>query len=398
MLTVRTFENENTTQAVLDTITDWYSLGAAIGVKTGTMAWVLKSRDSMQSKIRLGERIVFKSAPALRFVQSRLCSLFDTLFDKLPDNSAAIAYRKGITATEIVKNTKHAKALVSFDIRHYYDNITLKILRECLVDAGMDKSGAMLAARYCVVRKGTRRDGAPGRLTLQQGSPASPVLSNIVGYFLMDMPIQNWIKTEFPDVQATFLRYCDNIALFVHNDAPEGFFAAYKEWVKKHMASKGFKTHKWATVSDSHPVLHQKFLGMVLNSEARAELDLVDRLRATLFNWCRNGLESAAKEFFNLRGIEPQYASTRLLNDKFVQHMRGHVQYVKRLNAKQGLVLEKLYKAAQILNAETAGLPYILGQQMFAAVKRYRDNSESVEDYLARLAAGATNNGLKVPA
>lgn len=395
MLTVRTFENDNTNQAILDAITDWYSLGAAIGVKTGVMSWVLKSRDSMQTKIRLGERTVFKSAPALRFVQTRLCSLFDTLFDNLPDNAAAIAYRKGITATDIVKNTRHAKALVSFDIRHYYDNITLKILRECLVDAGMDKSGAMLAGRYCVVRKGTRRDGAPGRLTLQQGSPASPVLSNIVGYFLMDKPIQNWIKEQYPDVQATFLRYCDNIALFVHNDAPEGFFAAYKEWVKKHMASKGFKTHKWATVSDSHPVLHQKFLGMVLNSEARAELDLVDRLRATLFNWCRFGLTSAAKNFFSSRGIEPHYASKQLLNDKFVQHMRGHVQYVKRLNAKQGLVLEKLYKAAQMLDANTAGLPYVLGQQAFEAVKHYRDNDESLDTYLARIESGFANKGVE---
>lgn len=395
MLTLRTFESDNAILAALETITDWYSLGAAIGVKTGTMAWVLKNRDQMQSKIRLGERTVFKSAPGLRFVQSRLCSLFEPIFDNLPDTSAAIAYRKGVTATDIVKNTEHAKALVSFDIRHYYDNITLKILRQCLVDAGMDKSGAMLAARYCVVRKGTR-SSAPGRLTLQQGSPASPALSNIVGHFIMDEPIQKWIKAEYPDVKATFLRYCDNIALFVHNDAPEGFFTNYKEWVKKHMADNGFKTHKWATVSDSHPVLHQKFRGMVLNSEARAELGLVDRLRAILFNWCRHGLKDAAKEFFNQRGIKPHYASMNLLNDKFASHMRGHVQYVKRLNEKQGLMLEKLYKGARLLDAESAGLPYRLTPQTFGAVKQYRDSNESLDDYLERIRSQIGQKGGEV--
>lgn len=372
----------------LGAITDWYGLGGIIGVKTSTMAWTLKNRDEMQHRIKLGERTVYRSDPSLRFVQSRLCSLLEPLFDDLPDNDAAIAYRKGITATDVVKRVPHAHTLMTFDIRHYYDSVTLDIIRDCLVDCGMAKSGAKLVGRYCTVRKN-------GRLTLQQGSPASPVISNIVGHFLLDVPIVNWLKSEYPGVKATYLRYCDNVALFVHEIVPDEFYASYKEWVKSHLLAAGLKTHKWARVADNNPVLHQKFLGMVLNAEARAELALVDRLRATLFNWCREGIKSASEMFFGSQGINVQFASSTLLGEKFSQHARGHIQYIKRLNPKQGLMLEKLYRAARFLDKKKIHLNGQITPAVFYAVKQYKNHAQSLDDYLEQL-RGAADFGCAV--
>ncbi len=374
MQTLRTMYGE--TQ--LGAITDWYGLGSIIGVKTSTMAWTLKNRDSMQHKIKLGERAVYRSAPSLRFVQSRLCSLLEPLFDSLPDNDTAIAYRKGITATDVVKRVPHAETLMTFDIRHYYDSVTLEMIQDCLVGCGMNELGAKLVGRYCTVRKN-------GRLTLQQGSPASPVLSNIVGHFLLDQPIINYLKTEWPYVNATYLRYCDNVALFVHEPVQDGFYTSYKEWVKSRLRSVGIRTHKWSRVADNNPVLHQKFLGMVLNAEARAELALVDRLRATLFNWCRKGVEAASETFFDSQGINVKFASQTLLGEKFGQHARGHIQYIKRLNPKQGLMLEKLYRAAKFLDKKEIHPKGLFTDKIFGAIKRYKNHGESLDDYLEQL-------------
>ena len=88
-----------------------------------------------------------------------------------------MAYRKGVSATKYIRESiPHARLLVTFDIKKYYDNVTLKHIEECLTKCGFQVLGARLVGRYCVVRKGNRS-------TLQQGSPVSPAISNIVGHF-----------------------------------------------------------------------------------------------------------------------------------------------------------------------------------------------------------------------
>jgi hypothetical protein len=381
-------------ETALSCITDWYALGAAIGVKTNLMAWVLRERDEMQHRIKFGERIVFRSDPPLRHIQSRLITLFEPLFDAIPGTESIIAYRKGITATDVVRAVPHAKTFISFDIRHYYDNVTFQHIARCLEQLGLPYIGAKLAARYCVVQKGSRH-------TLQQGSPASPVLSNIVGHFAFDLPIKEWLKTEYPNLNITYLRYCDNIALFVHDEMPEGFSDRLKAFVKPKLAEQGFRTHKWATVADNHPVMHQKFLGMVINAEARAELDAVNRLRAILFNWCRNGLAAEARNFMLEHGVDTGHGfiDHGIMQEQFKRHLKGHIQYIRRLNRKQGLMLEKLYVAAEYLDAvrhdgnssrmvaEAAN--GVLMQQIFTNLKSYRDSRETVEQYMQRIKSAA---------
>ena len=360
----------------LDTFTDWFSIGAAIGVKANIMSWVLNKRDSMQHKIKLGERTVFRSDPALRFVQSRMNTLLVPLFEKLPDTDHVIAYRKGITATDVVRNVPHAKTFISFDVRHYYDNITLPMIEQSLSQLGLPRLGARLIGRYCIVKKGQRH-------TLQQGSPTSPVISNIVGHFLLDKPVLAWLENS--GVKVTYLRYCDNVAFFVHEDCPDDFPKLLKDFVKETYKKTGFKTHKWATVADNHPVMHQKFLGMVINAEARAELDVFNRLRAMLFNACRFGFPIEAEKYLAIRGIRiPRHINAKeLCTDKYVQHLRGHVQYIKRLNRKQGLMLEKLYKAAEFFSEND--LLVKVCNNYISAVKQYRNSMESVDDYVKRV-------------
>ena len=363
-------------------ITDWYSLGAAIGVKANLLSWVLHERSNMQKRIRLGKRTVYRSDTYLRHIQRRLLTLLEPMFDALPDTKAVLAYRKGITATDVVRKVPHAKVLISFDIRHYYDSVTLQCLENCLVKMGFPRLGARLIGRYCVVQQ-------QGRHTLQQGSPASPVLSNIVGHYVFDRVIENWLRSAYPDVQVTYLRYCDNIALFVHSEMPHDFSEKLKAFVKSSLAKQGFKTHKWATVADNHPVMHQKFLGMVINAEARVALDMVDRLRAMLLNWCRHGLEVETNVFLTSNNIRKtrNYVDHGIMQEKYKQHLRGNIQYVKRINRKQGLMLEKLYEAAKYLdvqrimdNLSVVNLP----AAVFAAVKKYRA-AESVETYIDRV-------------
>lgn len=356
-------------------IENWYDLAAVLGLKTGTLSYALRERDKLQTKIRLGDRTVYKSGRALKVIQSRLTTLVEPLFDALPGNECALAYRTGVSATDRIREIPHARMLVTFDIRKYYDNVTLRHIEECLRGCGFRTLGARLVGRYCVVRR-------EGRCTLQQGSPVSPAISNIVGHFYFDTPIRAWLGSKFPDVRATYVRYCDNIALFLHDGVPEGFTDKFKSFVRETFRSGGFRTHKWNCITDSNPVKNQKFLGVVLNAEARVELVVVDRLRAILFNWCLFGGQCTADRFMSEEGIQLRdFMFDGMKVGKLRQIMRGHINYVKRINSKHGLWLDKLLGAALYLDEK--GMPACANEEMFRRVKKYKDCNESYDDFMA---------------
>jgi hypothetical protein len=64
-----------------------------------------------------------------------------------------------------------------------------------LQNYGFDYKGAKLVAGYCVVkRKIKKKDGTETYInTLQQGSPCSPIISNLVLNLILDEPIKAWI-------------------------------------------------------------------------------------------------------------------------------------------------------------------------------------------------------------
>lgn len=375
----RVYISENPCENAVKHISNWYDLASVLGLKTHILSYALRERDKLQTRIKLGDRVVYKSGRALKVIQSRLTTLVEPLFDALPGNECALAYRQGLSATKVVSNVRHAKMLITFDIKKYYDNVTLKHIEECLKMCGFQTLGARLVGRYCVVKKGSRS-------TLQQGSPVSPAISNIVGHFYFDTPIRQWLGSEHPDIDTTYVRYCDNIALFIHGDVPEGFTDRFKSFVKETLREEGFRTHKWNCIADSNPMKNQKFLGIVLNAQARMELSIVDRLRAILFNWCLFGGEQTAERFMAEEGIQlREFSIEGMKVEKLRQVMRGHINYVKGVNEKHAMWLEKLLGAATIIddsNVKASNIPNLL-----AHVKKYKDMAESYDEYISSVAA-----------
>ena len=187
-------------------------------------------------------------------------------------------------------------------------------------------------------------------------------------------------------MRATYVRYCDNIALFLHDGVPEGFTDKFKSFVRETFRSGGFRTHKWNCITDSNPVKNQKFLGVVLNAEARVELAVVDRLRAILFNWCLFGGQCTADRFMSEEGIQLRdFMFDGMKVGKLRQIMRGHINYVKRINSKHGLWLDKLLGAALYLDEK--GMPACANDEMFRRVKKYKDCNESYDDFMAGIAS-----------
>lgn len=375
-------------QDAIYSIFNWNQLGAILGAKANTMAYALSARDSLQKKIQLGERTVYESAPSLKLIQTRLGRFLEPLFAQVPDNDCAIAYRKGVSPVDVIRDIPHAKVLIGFDIRHYFDNVRLeKHLVPSLVKLGFCETGARLMGRYCIVKK---KDFS----CLQQGSPASPVISNIVGHYYIDRQIKNWLAERWPGLNATYIRYCDNVALFVHDDLPEGFYDEYKTFVKGTLLNNGFKTHSWSKIADNNPVAHQKFLGLVLNCEIRTELEQFDRLRAMLLNWARFGIAESSRMYMEKQGVDFDYSfdCQDIWNLNFKRVIRGHINYIARVSKKQGLILKKLFAAAEYTDLLISYRFYPLqplDNNYFTTLKKYRNNDQSLEDYMEMLKKAA---------
>lgn len=374
-----------------EALNNWDTLGAALNVSTNRMAWALHNRHNMQHRIRLGDRTVYKSDPLLHLIQSRIELLVDPLLDELPGNECVYSYRRGRSPVKEIKKLAGAKMLIATDVKGFYDHVFIRHIESALEDCGFSKLGGRLIARYCVVKRGDVQ-------TLQQGCPASPALSNLVGYKYMDVPIQAWLRENLNGVDYKYVRYCDNIELFIYGDVPEGFPERYKEAVKSIMKDAGFRTHDWATISDRHPKMNQRFLGVVLNKEARVEKSIIDNLRATLFNICIDGFNYGnVNRFLEDIGKIPEHLQKNIawLSNEELEQLRastlsilsGKVAYVSSVNKRHGLWLKKLLTLAKKLHGSSQL------RERFAAFSedrknkllRYKDDTQSLNDFIAMM-------------
>lgn len=372
------------TTSGLGLVTDWVSLGALIHVRPHILTYCLHNGPELHKRINLGKRVVYKSARALQFVQARLGMLFNSIMEGMPGNEDAIAYRPGVSPASVVKELTDYDTLITTDIRGYYDHIHLQHIETALKDCGMHRLGARLVGRYCLWGKG-----------LQQGSPASPALSNIVGVYYFDRPIRAWLKENYPEVEVRYIRYCDNIALFVKDSQPDDFAKAYKAFVKEHMKANGFKTHAWSKINKSHPMRRQAFLGIVLNHNARVERKNIDRLRALFFTRCTHGSAKLAERMMVNNGGHRadevhefvNNLSSEMLQKKVESSLRGHVNYVKSINERHALWLQKLLAAGTALDAwgEKPWHYTKLGTELRKILCTYKRDNETQEQFINKV-------------
>lgn len=401
-------------------IHDWYTLGARIMVPPYKISYALRERDDLQQKIRLqkGKRVVYKSIGPLAEAQRKLVPMLYEL-DKAFTPKTVLSYRRGVDPKQDLKAacTAH-KYTVHFDIRKYFDSITMDHIVRTLQACGMSRSGAKLVSRLCCVSPAV---SGLRRTALQQGSPVSPLISNLVGAIMFDGPLQQWWadKAEAtPGLEYEYRRYCDNVLVCVDGAVTMDLLREYKAFAKDLMQQNGFATHDWATIPSYHPKRNQKFLGIVLNERARVENDVYDRLSAILFNCCCYGRASQMERFHMGRTVSASDAEhteivsedgytkygqalpgmrrwgnrEHIRKERFTSVIRGNISYVKSVSEEQGTKLEKLYTAMQFLDGVRDSSPETIGGQgaslpkkVHAAVKTYRDKTVSTEEYVKRL-------------
>ena len=361
-------------------IHDWVSMGVITGAQPYKMAYIDRDRAAHVKKhVLKKKRITWESSTTLKSVQLAILGTVKCIFEEsVPekDKNKILAYRTGVDPIKVLRDHEDTQTLIKFDIRKYFDNIKFRHLDACWKTyANMTDSGSRLFSKYLLQNGG-----------LQQGSVASPVVSNLVGYHFIDLPIKRWLQATYPDVICNYFRFCDNVVLLVKDkELPENFYKDFKAFVRDELYKSGFRTHMWDKIGRDNPVKNIHWLGAVFGKCLRYDRHRYDLLRGELFSL----LKKPTAPFYSLNipiaPLEATYGGYRGIRDAKINQVlrvyRGRVAHIRRLNEKQGLALSKLVAALEYLMERT--IPDV--QYKVDLLRTYKNHHETEEQFMQRI-------------
>ncbi len=129
----------------------------------------------------------------------------------------AFGFIKGRTTIHGAQKHCMAKWVYSLDIKNFFRSITKEMLESHMKNIGYPEKSSKLISQLCCYE---------GRLS--EGSPVSPVLSNLIF-----KNTDNKIKSYVSKTQITYTRYADDLAFSSKEDIPIEKLRTIKDQIKK---------------------------------------------------------------------------------------------------------------------------------------------------------------------
>lgn len=227
-----------------------------------------------------GERKIAAPHKSLKLIQSALNLIFSVIYDPKE-------YVTGfVPKKSIVDNAKvHVgrNYVYNIDLENFFPSIELNRIKAVLKlppfsleGTEREKIAYLIACLAC-------KDGR-----LPQGSPTSPVLSNIICQ-KMDRRLRGFAKA----FNCKFTRYADDITFSANKDV---FNQAFKIELKRIIEDQNF------TINEKKVRLQgrgykQEVTGLIVNEKLNVSKKYVREVRAMLNNWDKLGYEKASEKF-----------------------------------------------------------------------------------------------------
>lgn len=241
----------------------------------------------------------------LKRIQHLISELLQALFE--PDESVHGFVRE----RSIVSNAKEhvgAPYVLNVDLKDFFPTITQGRVKAVLQLAPFDfpEEGAKLIAGLCSFAG-----------VLPQGSPASPVLTNIVCQRL-DRRMNLFALAR----GCVYTRYADDMTLSSDERVFDGKFFLKLERI---VSEEGFRFNiKKTRLLDKST--RQEVTGLVVNEKVNVPREFVNQIRAMLHNWETKGLDFCQDKLEVLKGHPAETADfARVLEGKlmFLRMVRG---------------------------------------------------------------------------
>jgi RNA-directed DNA polymerase len=278
-----------------------------------------------------GDRKIAAPHESLKLIQSALNFIFSVIYEPkeyvtgfVPDKS-------------IVDNAKvHVgrNYVYNIDLENFFPSIELNRIKAVLKlppfsleGTEREKIAYLIACLAC-------KDGR-----LPQGSPTSPVLSNIVCQ-KMDRRLRGFSKA----FDCRFTRYADDITFSASKDV---FNQTFKTELKRIIEDQNFTINE-KKVRLQGTGYKQEVTGLIVNEKLNVSKKYVRDLRAMLNNWEKLGYEKAfekfAQHYYNDKGY-PKKQGASMQNVVW-----GKLQFLKMVKGKKDAVVLKYEAQYQKLN------------------------------------------------
>lgn len=213
--------------------------------------------------------------------------------------------------------------VLNIDLKDFFPTITYTRVMKALMELGFNEEVSDTIARLCTIPLWDESSQML-RNALPQGSPASPLLSNIVCSSL-DQRLMALAKR----FGLTYSRYADDIT-FSSNHSVYAKDSAFLQELEDIVKSSGFKINEKKTRLQKKGS-RQEVTGLIVGEKINTYRQFTKNLRAAVFHADTNGC--TPHEFKNIMGRVSYLAMVKGPDDPIVKRLRAIMSKVEVLTA-----------------------------------------------------------------
>ena len=324
------------------------ALAAWLELDPGELDWFadLKSLGYKRNQPRLRHyhyKVLLKQSGAVRLIEApkpRLKQLqrriLAGILDSIPLHPAAHGFRRGHSIKTFVAPHTGQRVVLRMDVRNFFPSIGRARIQALFRTAGYPETVADLLGGICTnatprdvwkhtgsldpngIREARALYAAPH---LPQGAPTSPALANLCAY-RMDCRLAGLAHSA----GAVYTRYADDLAFSGGRDF-ERSVARFSTLAAAILDEEGFAVHHRKTRIMRQGVC-QHLAGLVANQRVNIPRADFDRLKATLTNCVRFGIDSQNRDG----------------HPSFRAHLEGRIAFVEMIHAAKAARLRALFE------------------------------------------------------
>ena len=294
--------------------------------------YLSKSKDT-----RYVEFNILKKSGKLRQINSpdkllkRVQSLINILLQIIFESHSHYCSNGFLLGKDINRNAKphtNKKFLLNLDIKDFFPSINFRRIKVVLELAPFNLIGEREKIAFLIANLGTYKNFLP------QGSPISPLLSNIVTQKL-DRKISKFCLKN----RIKYSRYADDLSFSTNKDILNEKFIHSITLIVEH---ENFKVNEEKTRLKTYRE-SQEVTGLIVNEKVNVKREYLQKVRAMLNNWEKGGLKFAEEIF---RSHQPYNE----INYDFRSVLLGHLSFLKLVKGDDDQNVKKLRLKYSFLN------------------------------------------------
>ena len=284
-------------------------------------------------------RTIEVPSPTLKYLQRIAHESLTRIYGPHP---AVHGFRTGRSIVTNAKRHVDRKFVLNIDLRDFFGSITRERIFGRLTSAPYDFDTRVANAVASLATNATA--------TLPQGSPCSPVISNMVAA-QMDSDLAQFSASQY----CLYTRYADDITISTKRDSLSPQIARYPssrgtgqvilgDRLLDILEGHNFRINRFKTRLQSHWT-RQMCTGLIVNGkDVSVPRAYVRRLRSLLHHWAKNGWEDAALALASEEGRRSFTERTGLEN-----HVRGRLDYIMMVRGPEDPVYQQMAEKFQAI-------------------------------------------------